>query len=374
MKRPDPLRQSKIQRFDACSLSLKLEEETPVRQPSNLAARGTLFHRWVAWALEHMKAHGERYMPVELGMSKLLDICAQLDIPSEDVVHLPMRDYAWLRIAVTRFCENGPFNSQRIMAIEERLEGTILVPDGQGGFYERRLSGHPDVLVADPPEGVICVDWKTGWAPPSKVNEDSAIDPDSGEQREGKITDAGYVQQVVYGLLILQNYPVVQRVTLREFYLLFGEYREATIYRRQLERISDIVSAVIAQMDRAYDEGPDSDRWLATAGMHCSICPAPHKCPIKDWTGIPETAEEALQVGREWIVAGEVRKERLPLVKGWVDANGPIELDHSKGKRVIGWKENSTGNGRRFTVYEPEDAPESPWDRRLAEAAEERNA
>jgi hypothetical protein len=361
---PDPLRQSYIQRFDACALSLLLDLLSPNRSPSDLAARGTLFHRWVAKALTLMRDRGETTMPVDLGLSMLLDVCAQKDIPDDEVVHLPMREMAWLRIAVTRWCEMGEFNAQRIVALEEPLEGTILVPDGQGGFYERQLIGHPDVLVADPPGGIICVDWKSGWAPPSKEREHQP-----GEVREDKISDQGFVQQVVYGLLILQNFPVVQRVTLREFYLLFGEYREATIDRANLERTMDVVAATVAQIDDALAGGIASDRWIPRAGTHCGICPAVRKCPISDWEGIPETYEEARLLANEWIVSAEVRKDRLPLLKGWVDANGPLELDHAKGRRVVGWPDWDGESRTRgtFKVYEPLDAPESPFDRRLME-------
>jgi hypothetical protein len=48
-----------------------------------------------------------------------------------------------------------------------------------------------------------------------------------------------------------------------------------------------------------------------------------------------------------------------------VEAHGPIEIDHGKGRREVGWLANSTGNGRRFALYEPEDAPASPFDERM---------
>ena len=72
-------------------------------------------------------------------------------------------------------------------------------------------------------------------------------------------------------------------------------------------------------------------------------------------------------MAREWIVAGRVRSERLPYLKGWVDANGPIEIANAKGRRQVGWVQNKTGEGRSFRLYTPPDAPESPFDERLAE-------
>jgi hypothetical protein len=255
------------------------------------------------------------------------------------------------------------FNAQRILSTEERMHMPLKVPDGSGGFYERVITGKPDVLVNDPPDGIIVVDWKTGWAKPSKT-EEAEMRSNSDEQR---LSDQGFAQQVIYGALGLHEFPAANRFTLREAYVMWGEYREATIERWQLERILDVLAAIVAQIDQAFAEGPDSARWIAKAGVHCGICPAVSLCPIKDWEGIPETLEEAVLLAREWMVSAQVRKDRLPLLKGWVDAHGPIEIDHGKGRRVVGWPEWDGVSKARgtFKLYEPEDAPESPFDARM---------
>lgn len=365
---PDPLRQSYIARFDNCSYSLLLDLQYPRAQRGNMAARGALFHRWVAKALAQMRAEGWTSYPVEMGLELLLQVLAQRDVPDDDVVHLPMRELRWLRVLVTRWCEGGEFNAARIIAIEEPLYMKLKVPDGQGGTYERVIKGTPDVLVADPPNGVIIPDWKSGWASPSREVERAGggyEDPGGRGEKDQRLSDQGYAQQVIYGALVLANLPAIDRVTLREAYIMYGEYREATVHRWEMERITDVVAAIVAQIDSAIAGGSTSERWIPTAGTHCGICPSPRHCPIKDWEGIPETEEEAKLLAREWIVAGEVRKDRLPLVKGWVEAHGPIEIDHGKGRREVGWVANSTGNGRRFALYEPEDAPASPFDERM---------
>ena len=371
VKAPDPLRQSSIARFDSCALSLLLDAMTPVRTSGDLAARGSLFHEWVARALRQMRAEGWDSYPVEMGLELLLHVLAQADV--EQVVHLPMKELRWLRVLVTKWCEGGSFNARRIVAIEERLEMPLMVPDGRGGLYERVITGKPDVLVADPSahgNGMIIPDWKTGWAPPAKLTGEMAQrrdDAGQGEDPQEKLTDQGYAQQVIYGALVLHNYPAIQRVTLREAYVMYGEYREATIERYQLERVLDILAATVAQIDQAFAEGPDSERWIPTAGMHCATCPAPRRCPLKDWEGIPETLEEAQLLAREWHVGAVVRKDREPLIKGWVDQHGPIPIDHAKGRREVGWVANKTGNGRRFVMHEPEDAPASQFDERMME-------
>lgn len=373
---PDPLRQSQIARFDNCALSLKLDVEMPGQHRGNLAALGTLWHRWVSRVIALMRATGATTFPVEMGMAELQTVVAQRDVPDEAVVHLPMAELKWLRICVTKWCHGGAFNAQRVIAIEEELKSVIAVPDGRGGFYERTIVGHPDVLVADPPKGVIVVDWKTGWTPPSKLSEDALDERVAhAEEHTEKLTDQGYAQQVIYGTLILDNYPAIERVTLREAYIRHGEYREATVDRYHLERLKDVIAAVVAQIDAAFEAGPDSPRWIPSAGVHCGICPAPRHCPLKEYAGIPTDLDEAQLLAREWIVAAQVRKERLPLLKGWVNANGPIPIDHSKGRREVGWpswdgdEEKPKGT---FRLYEPEDAPESPFDERLAELMRDR--
>jgi hypothetical protein len=368
---PDPMRQSSIARFDACAYSFLLELLAPPEyegrgRMQEMAARGTLFHRWVAAALTQMRAEGWTEYPVEMGLELLLRVIAQRDVPDDEVVHLPMRELRWLRVLATRWCEGtlhgGGFDAQRIIAIEERFFMRVPVPDGRGGTYYRTISGQPDVVVADPPDGIIIPDWKSGWAAPSREVDRQT---DSGDERDQKLSDQGYAQQVIYGAILLASLPAVQRATLREAYIMAGEYREATVHRWELERIVDVLGGLLSQIDAAVAGGRRSERWIPTAGTHCGICPSPRQCPIKDWDGVPETDEEAQLLAREWIVSAEVRKDRLPLLKGWVENHGPIPIDHQKGRREVGWVKNKTGDGRGFKLYEPEDAPASPFDERM---------
>lgn len=688
LTRPAEVRQSSIARFDACALSLLFDLTQPTelrQQASPMTARGTLFHLWVAKALEDMRANGWQSYPVEMGLERLLGVLVQADVPDNEVVRLPMAQLRWLRVLVTRWCENVAFDAANILSIEERVRMPLAVPDGRGGTYERVITGQPDVTVRAGHGHVIVVDWKaqpldakiltptgwrlmgdlvvgdqvigangravivegvypqgakevfdvrfkdgsttrctddhlwatrwpgqsevtvrtlaeirslksrcyvpavqpvdfaagaslpldpyllgallgdgtlrangsvgftsddddlvadlvlpagvsakvegpqawsftsttrpnmlrsglrdlgllgkraweksvpqpyllastadrlailrglmdtdgsidlygrisfqsassqlaedvlwlvrslggratykvwpmhgganyhahcvyfrlpecpfrlarkalrwhppkhsmdrgiveavpagvaetqcirvagglyvtddfivthnSGWAPPAReVKKD---EPPLGEEADQRLSDQGYAQQVTYGALVLHELPTVNKVTLREFYVMHGEFREATVERHHLERIQDVLATVVAQMDQAVAAGPESRRWIPTAGQHCGICPRPHACPIREWEGIPTTLEEAQLLAREWHVAGVVRKERLPLVKGWVDAHGPIPIDHALARREVGWIPNSNGTGKRFVMYEPEDAPASPFDERM---------
>lgn len=379
LERPETLRQSTIAAFDMCPLSTRFRLESEMRQSPGamgiLAARGTLFHRFAAAAIEHMRAHKERSIGVDMAMELLTEVVAQREyfweeprrpIPDEDVVHLTMRELQWLRVLVAKWSYQHEFSIERVVDVERRLSAEIEVVGPGGERYPRTVTGTPDVLIAGPEDdGATVVDWKSGWAPPAR-----RFDPSEGEApREDRLSDMGYVQQVVYGWLVMRNYPAIQRVTEREYYVMHGEVREATVERWEMERIQDVLAAVVAQIDAAVER---PERFFPVAGTHCAMCPRPRDCPIRDELGIPASFEEAQRLAHEWIVAGVVRSERLPYLKGWVDQWGPIEIAHSKGRRMVGWVRNKTGSGRSFRMYEPEEAADSPLDPLLEEAARER--
>jgi hypothetical protein len=366
---PEAIRQSDIATFDGCPLELRFSWESEQRgDASGLAARGTLFHRFAKAAILHMRAHGERSIPVEIAMELLTEIIAQRDVPDDEVVHLPLRELRWLRVLVTKWAHRHSFTIERVVDVERRLYAKLPVIGPGGRTYERTITGQPDVLLAGPePNGATVLDWKTGWAPPAR-----RVEPEPGEPPpEDRLSDMGYVQQIVYGWLTLKNYPAVESVTEREYYVMHDDdpVREATVWRYELERIEDVLAAVVAQIDAAVEAGPKSRRWFPIAGSHCAFCPRPHDCPIREEVRIPRNEREAQRLAHEWIVAQRVREERMPILKGWVDHHGPIEVRHSKGRRAVGWVKNKTGDGRRFVMHEPEDAPPSPFDPLLEEAA-----
>ena len=229
------------------------------------------------------------------------------------------------------------------------------------------------------------VTHNTGFAPPSQRR--NMTDAETGEVRrtEGRLSDMGYVQQIVYGWLVLRNYPSIQKVTEREYYVLAREdpVREASVERWEIERIEDVLSSVVARMDAAVEEDaelqarraaaraagkpvPDG-RWFPVPGTHCGFCPGRSRCPIRDEVGIPATVEDASRLAREWHVAAEARKERTPFLKGWVDAHGPVPIAHAKGRRVVGYRDG----GRTLALFEPKDAAPSPFDEMLAASAVE---
>jgi PD-(D/E)XK nuclease superfamily len=384
LERPEALRQSLIASFDQCPLQTRFRMESEMRQLPGaiglLAARGVLFHRFAAAALIYMRRNREWEIPAAKALEILARVVAQREAPDdmapsgwvpcpdEDVMLLSMRELRWLQVLVVKWSYHK-LSIERLVAVERRLSAEIEVVGPGGAKYLRTVTGQPDVLLAGPEaQEATLIDWKTGFAPPAQKRE-----PREGEApREDRLSDMGYVQQVVYGWLVLKNYPAIEAVTEREYYVMHGEAREATVERWEMERIEDVLAGVVAQMDAAIEAGARSARWFPVGGTHCGMCPRPRDCPIKDELGIPASYEEAQRLAQEWHVAGVVRAERLPYLKGYVDEHGPIEVPHSKGRRAVGWTRNKTGEGRSFRLYEPEEAPESPLDPLLEEAARER--
>jgi hypothetical protein len=326
-----------------------------------LGARGVLFHRFAAQAIRHMQALGERQLPIEVAMELLTEVISQQDVPDDQFVLLPMRELRWLRVLVTRWAYRHEITIERVVDVERRLEAAIECRGPRGRTYLRTIVGTPDVLLAGPgPDEATVLDWKTGWAPPPRrvVRE--------GQQAPDRLSDMGYVQQIVYGYLALRSFPLLNRITEREFYVMADEdpVREASVERWELERIEDVLAARVAGIDAALRAGKRSKRWIPVAGAHCATCPRPRDCPIREEVGIPTNREEAEELAGEWFRAGVIRDECRPLLYGAVECWGPLEIPHSRGRRVVGWQPNRSG-GRSFRMYEPSDADESPFDQDL---------
>lgn len=394
--KPEAWRQSRIASFDACPLSLKFSMEVDLRQSpgkmGHLGARGVLAHRCFAAAVNLMRTHREREIGVDQMMELLTRVVAQREwptsgggwepCPDDEVVSLPIEELRWLRVACVRWAYQQTFTIERVVAVERRLYGTIDVVGPDGDIYQREITGMPDVLLSGPGrDEATLIDWKTGWAPPARKKERTPENPDV----EDKLSDMGYVQQVVYGWLVLMNFPSIQKVTEREYYVFADEdpVREASVERWEMERIQDILAAKVSQMDAAIEADPalrvrqaaarkakkpvPQGRWFPVPGTHCGFCVGRRLCPVRKHFGIPTTEREAQKLAREWHVGGEIRKERIPYVKGWVNEHGPIPIAHAKGRRVVGFKGDSTS----LSMFEPEDAPASPFDEELIAAAQD---
>lgn len=366
-------RQSLLSTMDNCALSARFELEG---SPFNNSAqsRGIIGHRFAAEYVRTLQRTGEQLMPTEEAMQILYETARQQDVPDADLVVLPMRERRLLRMAALKLC-SVPLNMNRLIAVEERLFTTVAYQNRHGQKIERQISGQPDLLIADPPDGIIGLDWKFSLAAPAeqpKTLEGTPEQPNAqGDHLH--VSYEGYFQQRFYALLVLDNYPTIQRVVFREFYPLVGESREASIPREALEHIREEMALIVEYLDRALIEGSKSEAWRPSPGQHCGFCRRPTSCPIEDEArmiegGITSDAQAA-RFAAVFVLTDKVRSFTLKALKARVDATEgrPIPVRDAKGRHEMRWGTDSSGK-RRFKLHVPDASDRGADDPQLAEA------
>ncbi len=271
-----------------------------------------------------------------------------------------------------------------LVDVEQRLNCTVHYPDGHGGHVERVLTGALDALFVEGAEAdhAIVLDWKDTWGIP-------------GPQ---EVSFGGYFQQRMYALLVMRNYPSVQRCTLREVYPRFapGEpedpgypmnVRQATVWRSDLEEVEAELVALVERFDRAVENGTEPWRpaakkqaalvrklireakaldeenperanklrlearaervryenmvglWQPSPGAHCGFCVRPSVCPIHPrarGAGRVRSQQDAERVAAETIVAEASAKQGKAALKTWANNHGPVPVKSAKGVKVWG--------------------------------------
>jgi hypothetical protein len=411
MRRPTPLpmrshaevveaypahRQSRLGDFDQCRLMTRFGLEG-FDYSNPVQARGILFHRVAAEVLRTLWQTGEQSMPVSEALEVMYEVCAQRDVDARDVVTVPSRERRLLRLATIGLVYDWDrqklreYDMRRLAtpggkpAIEHRLFATVRYPNPETGeVIERQITGQPDALLVDPPNGAVVLDWKTTPSPPPKHEQQLASEAPlpsqheaapSGDDAVGNVSYMGYFQQRVYALLVMARFPSVERVTLREFYVLANEARTATVEREgDLEHVERELANLVEQLDAALMAGAKSPLWTPQPGKHCAYCPKPRSCPIEDEVRIADggivSASEAERVGGVWIKSGRVRKVAGDAAKAWHEETGrPIAMKSAKAPVELRWGPTKTGGGRRFDLHPI--APQDPPDARLDEALDE---
>jgi hypothetical protein len=331
-EKPDPvvefpkLRQSLLARYDNCALSTKFDLEWRNQFTSHPQARGQLFHRFAARALEEMERHKETNIEVDVGLAILHEVLRQHDIPKDEIVNLPMKEVKDLYWVVKKWCFDNSWDIQDLISVEERLEMPVTYY-GEDGLVERIFTGQLDAVFADPadPSHVYVIDWKDTWSLPAK----------------SEVSFEGYFQQRVYAALIFHNYRAVEKVTLREFYVRYSEPREATLDRWDAgEDIKNELSALIERFDRSVRE----DTWPPTPGKHCSYCPRPTACPIPVFgrgEGRITDAAQAEKVAGQLVVGDAVVSQAKKALRAWAEQHGSVPIKDAKGARVYGFRKST---------------------------------
>lgn len=370
-------RQSLLAEANTCMLRtrwrLEAAEAVPLSERHDRAwdradaARGILAHRYSAEVLRTLWRTGETSFPVTDALEVLYEVCAQRDVPDRDVVYLPARERRLLRMYAVRFVQHGgsgdphagklrTWNMARVEAIEERLWANVGYPDPAGGVVTRTITGQPDAILRDGPDGLVVLDWKTTpKAPPAppdrKYNEAGDV---YGDDVPGNVSDEGYYQQRVYAFLAWANDATIERVTLREVYPLDPDglqVRRATLYRsRDFERIERELSIDLELLDRAISGGSRSPRWKPQPGKHClRACPKPGSCPIPREER-REGAIEGPKMAEAWagqmLTAQAVYQHRREGLKTYHEETGhPIPVETSKGVYELRHEEGTRSFG-----------------------------
>lgn len=348
------LRQSRLASFDRCALSSHFDDEYRNDWSGHPQARGTIFHRVAAKCLQAMYKEGEQTIPTDVAVAILNETLRQADVDDEcptcllpitergkgwikcDVGHknksslmnLPLEQIRDLRWVVVKWATDNAFDIQNLVDVEKRLHATVRYPRPDGGHDERILTGALDAMfvTGENDSEAVVLDWKDTWDLPSPT----------------EVGFDGYFQQRFYAWLIFRNFPTIQKVILREFYVRRSEPREVEVFRVDIENIEAEFSALAERFDRAYEE----QNWPPSPGRHCQFCPRPGKCPIFPGVrggGMIDSPEKAKQIAREAAVASSALKQRKAALSAWasVHGSGDLEISSHKGRRAWTYRETT---------------------------------
>jgi hypothetical protein len=378
------LRQSLLAVFDECELSALFKLRYENGWTTSPAARGRVFHWFAAECLRTMREQDVEEIPVEVAEAILEECLLQRGIPPADRVRVPLRELPLLEMSARKFARDNAFSVRRIIDVERRLEARLSVPDWKSGeLYERVLSGQIDALISHPnvdgrhPDEAIILDWKNTWKLP----------PERDDQEETPATEPGFFQLMFYAWLVFRNYPAVEAVNLREFYVARTRAKTARITRARIDEIERRLRYVVVSFDRAVGSGaprnlklPTLERhgsWFPQPGIHCFFCASRARCPVDGMARgdadikTQHDAEHWAAV-RTWAKALQKRVDDR-MLKPWAELHGPIPIRSSAGRRVLGYRgiaRDVRGNPRK-TRWEDYDAGEDEANPPRNEALEE---
>jgi len=307
-------------------LGAKFEAEGP-DVTTDVQALGIALHLLAEEMLRTLNRTGERQIPSQELVEIMYELLGRPECP-----HLSDRQIADLRIMALQLAAHE-WTAERLVAVEGRLFCDVPCPDGK----DRTITGSPDALLADPPAAAIVLDYKSGWAAPP-APRDGDWDKDQGR---AYLSERGIFQLDTYGLLVMRNYPAIERVLLREFHVRIDETREAHLERDELEHVERRLGVLAQRLDEVLAGEAFAE---ARPGSHCTYCPRPHECPIP-WqdrhTGKITNDDQARYVAEMLAPLEGVRKQDIAALKAYLDKDGKIEFGNGSG--YYGWKTYESG-------------------------------
>ena len=341
-------RQSTLRAFATCPRRTRFELEAgdvTTGWSEASADLGTVVHAVLAEIMQTLWRQAEENMATEEAMVVFWEVYNAMPVvlPAKE-----LEDAAWM---VRDFCKYR-WRPERTLAIEEPLRVELVCPDG----VTRVVKGQPDIVIADPPKGVVVIDHKTGMGRPRAPRQA----PPEGETIVGKqyLSDVGLFQREVYGLLVLHRYPADYAV-LRELPLRWpGEApREASLLRGDLEHVEKAVASRMMKLARALGEGPESELWSPRPGSHCAKCPVARSCPVPPemrGDGAIDSDEQADATAETYVVAKAQYTQAASQLKAREEAG--CRPGRANEREEVRWGPDASawqakGNGRKFGLW-----------------------
>lgn len=328
------LRQSALKTFDMCPMRAVAEATQTFNDYSHApAALGTAFHMFMEEFLRTLWRQGEQAMPTEEAVNIMREVIAGSECP-----HLSMEQQRELLIVVLQAAQRK-WPAQKLVAVEERMWATVPCPDG----VDRRITGKPDALFADPPSGAVCLDYKVSWAVPP-TPRDGDFSKDGGRPY---LSERGTFQLDTNGLLIIRNFPAIKRVILREYFPRLDEFREARLEAAELEHVEKRLGLLVMRFEQALagtlKPEPRPGKW-------CSHCQMSRECPVPEedrGVGEIDSPDAADAAARRWQVVGDLDDRLTKALKGYFEETG--YLAEVGDGRVAAWR--PTGKTRRWGLW-----------------------
>jgi hypothetical protein len=285
-------RQSLLASYEQCPrramLGRAIDDDLTTGNVGASADLGSAFHAIAAEILRTLWRQDETQMPTQEAVEVMREVLAngadRLNVTTGETTRtqwvLPAQERDDLRWMVLGFCKYE-WQPHRIMPDGTdldpkggRLSADIECPDGE----TRTITGQPDVILGDPPDGIVVIDFKTGRGKPKAPRNDPDAETAIGKQY---LSERGHFQLDSYGLMGMRRYPSAQRAILRELHLRSGKVREAMLGREELEHVEREIGLHLMLLDQATEQGEGDPLWKPRPGSWCArACPVAASCPI----------------------------------------------------------------------------------------------
>lgn len=343
--RPEVFRQSLLQGFTTCPRrtmhSLKVDGDLPTGWVGHTGQLGTAFHAFMEKYLRTLGQQDAEQMSTQEGIECMYEALAELPFV------LPWDAYDELRWLVLSFCDYR-WNPKLLASAdyETELRAEVVCPDGE----IRIAKGTPDVLMFDPPTGLLIPDAKSGRGRPKGPR----TEPEPGEILEDRKYLSDLFQGETYCFLALRKYPAAQYAVFKEFHIRSGQIRQIRVTRDDLEHIERKLGVLMMRLDEAIGEGEGSKLWSPRPGSHCARqCPVARSCPVPVEQRGEGGIEDDLQANAAAQALAVLEGKRAALLGSLKSrAEDPANsLPRVNEREVYAWKP-PTGKGRRFGLHQ----------------------